>query len=748
MGIDLHQHKLKTLQGKFFFFVLPPVIACFLLFSLLYSVVSFREKKEDLVRNLQEHAEIQSVLLAKTLWDINFAMTAMQMESILLIPNVSGVRVVEFTTDTVLEQGTLPEMDETNDYLLHQMPIIYEAPSKKHQVGYLTLVADITEIYTPLGQTLFRDLFLLLLLILVIVASAVWANKRIIGRPLAFFLQAIRTEDKEKSRKQIDWEVEDELGTVIRAYNKLLANVDEAQLAVQESEEKFRNVVERANDGIVILQNDVISYANAKAAEIVGYQIEEVLNTPFLSLISPNEQPKVMERYQRRHAGEDVISVYGTELLHKDGKIVFVEINTALLTINGVASSLVIVRDVSARKEEEQARRELELKLQQAQKMEAIGTLAGGIAHDFNNTLGAIIGYTEMARREVVDASKLGQHLDKVLVASLRAKDLVGQILAFSRQAESEKKYILPHQIIEEVAQLLRSTIPSTISIELDLDDSCGMIKADPTQFHQIVMNLCTNAYHAMEAGGGVLRISLKRKEITLEDLFDEPTLVAGRYVELTVQDTGVGIDPADQKRIFDPFFTTKEVGKGTGMGLATVHGLVKNHGGTISCTSEKEKGTQFQVLLPEKRKQAEPVTENNQVLPLGSEHILYVDDEPFLAELGKQLFESLGYTVTAETSSRHALQLFRDQPHRFDLVITDQTMPELPGTELAGELFAIRPEIPIVLCTGYSSIVDRKDALAQGIKEFVMKPMVMNEIAPLIRRVLDTHEHSTQTPS
>ena len=744
MGIELHN--IKTLQGKFFLYVLPPVVACFLLFSLLYSVVSYREKKEDIITNLQEHAEIQSALLAKTLWDINFGLTAMQMESILLIPNVSGVRVVEFTTDAVLEKGVLPVIDEGNNYLIHQTPITYQAPSGKQQVGYLTLVADISEIYTPLGQSLFRDLFLLLLLILVIVASAVWANKRIIGRPLELFLQAIRTEEKEETRKQIDWDVEDELGTVIRAYNKLLASVDAAQLAMQESEEKFRNVVERANDGIIILQKDNITYSNARAAEIVGYQVDEVLGVPFLSLVSRSEQPKVMGRYQRRHAGEDVISVYGTELRHKSGKIVFVEINTALLTVGGIASSLVIIRDISARKQEEQARRELETKLQQAHKMEAIGTLAGGIAHDFNNTLGAIIGYSEMARRQVEGESKLGQNLDKVLVASNRAKDLVGQILAFSRQAESEKIYILPHQVIKEVIQLLRSTIPTTISIQLDLDSSCGMIKADPTQFHQIVMNLCTNAYHAMEVGGGIMTISLKSKDVRLEDLFDEPTLVAGKYVELTVKDTGVGIDPEDQKRIFDPFFTTKEVGKGTGMGLATVHGLVKNHGGTISCTSEKGEGTSFQVLLPEKIKQVEVVTKSNEELPLGSEHILYVDDEPFLTDLGKQLFESLGYTVTAETSSRQALQLFREQPQRFDIVMSDQTMPDMTGTELARELLTIRPDIPIVLCTGYSSIVNREEALTLGIKEFVMKPMVMNEIAPLIRRLLDSHQQPTDT--
>ena len=443
MNSDFRLSRFKTLQAKFFFYLLPPVIASFLLFSLLHSVISFREKKEYIISNLQEHAIVQSTLLAKSLWDMNFTTTTMQMESILLIPNVSGARVVEFTTETTLEEGYLPEGAADTRYLSHQSPINYSAPTGSQHVGDLTLAADISEIYPPLIRSLTRDILLLLILILVIMTSAVVANRRIIGKPLKLFLAAIRTAEEEQRRKQVDWESEDELGDVIKAYNTLVGNVDEAQQAVKESEEKFRNVVERANDGIIIIQDEKIVYANARAANIVGFSVEEVVGSLFITMVSEDKQSKVMDRYRRRHSGEEVVSIYDTELIHKSGKKVVVEINTALLTINGKGSSLVVVRDITQRKQEEQARRELENKLQQSQKMEAIGTLAGGIAHDFNNTLGAIVGYSEMARDEAEEDSSIRQDLDKVLIASNRAKDLVGQILAFSRQAESEKIYLL-----------------------------------------------------------------------------------------------------------------------------------------------------------------------------------------------------------------------------------------------------------------------------------------------------------------
>ncbi|MCK5228875.1 MAG: response regulator, partial [Desulfobulbaceae bacterium] len=397
-----------------------------------------------------------------------------------------------------------------------------------------------------------------------------------------------------------------------------------------------------------------------------------------------------------------------------------------------------IARDITKRRQAEKERVKLESQLQQAQKMEAIGTLAGGIAHDFNNLLGVILGFAEMAQDQAPEDSLIHADLDKVLSAGHRAKDLVAQILAFSRQTKSEQIHLHPQPILKEAIKLIRSSIPTTISVEQNIEDGCGAIKADPTQLHQIIMNLCTNSYQAMEEHGGILSITLDRTELTTDDLRDEPSLIPGSYVQLTIADTGPGINPDIQKHIFDPYFTTKEVGKGTGLGLSVVHGIVKNHGGMISADSKVGEGTTFHVFFPELIEMIEENVVAAHSMPTGNERILFVDDERLLADMGKQLLERSGYSVTALTSSREALEMFRAQPDQFDLVITDQTMPGLTGVNLAQAIFAIQQNMPIILCTGYSTTISKKKALAMGIREFVMKPMLKNDIAPLIRKVLD----------
>jgi CheY-like chemotaxis protein len=330
--------------------------------------------------------------------------------------------------------------------------------------------------------------------------------------------------------------------------------------------------------------------------------------------------------------------------------------------------------------------------------------------------------------------------LEKVLLAGNRARDLVAQILAFSRHTKSKQINLEPQPVIKEATKLLRSSIPTTIKITLKVDDDCGMIHADPTQFHQIIMNLCTNSYQAMEKQGGTLFIGLERTELTVNDFLDNESMVPGSYLKFTVSDTGPGIEKAVQDLVFDPYFTTKEIGKGTGMGLAVVHGIVKNHGGMISFKSSSDEGTTFHVFLPELKEAKEEDTKEPQTGPIatGEEHILLVDDEALLVDMGKHLLERLGYRVTAMTSSTVALEFIRKQDHQVDLVITDQTMPGLTGAELSREILSIHTEMPIILCTGYSSIMTRKKALNIGVRELVMKPMVRKDIALLIRQILD----------
>ena len=380
----------------------------------------------------------------------------------------------------------------------------------------------------------------------------------------------------------------------------------------------------------------------------------------------------------------------------------------------------------------------LEQKLMQSYKMEAIGTLAGGIAHDFNNILFPILGHSEMLLHDVPEDSPFNKGLHQIYNGALRASALVKQILTFSRQKDGELKLMKMQPIIKEALKLIRSTIPTTIEIKQDIQPDCGAIKADPTQIHQIVMNLATNAYHAMEATGGEMNIKLEKIELEESVLFN-PDIKPGPFACFSISDTGKGMDYELIEKIFDPFFTTKETGKGTGMGLSVVHGIVKKMNGAIKVYSEPDKGTQFHVYLP----LAEAVKEQQIInveasIQGGTEHILLVDDEKAIIEMEQSILERLGYKVTSRSCSVEALEAFRTAPDKFDMVITDMSMPNMSGAKLSTELAKIRPGIPVLLCTGFSETMSEEKAASLGIKGFLFKPVVMKDLAHKIREVLD----------
>lgn len=385
---------------------------------------------------------------------------------------------------------------------------------------------------------------------------------------------------------------------------------------------------------------------------------------------------------------------------------------------------------------------QMEQTLRRMQKLESIGTLAGGIAHDFNNILVPIVGYTEMTMERVKDDSIMMENLEEVLRATTRARELVKQILAFSRQTEQQPRSLRLQPIIKESLKLLRASLPTTIAMVSDLDEGCGPVLADPTQMHQIIMNLCTNAYHAMMESGGTLSLRLREVTLALEDRDEKLSLDPGEYARLSVEDTGCGIDADNLARIFDPFFSTKPKDQGTGMGLAVVHGIVRNHSGCVTVYSEKGKGTCFHVYLPRiAGPEDDQVEAIDRVVARGSERILLVDDEAQIAELEQVMLEGLGYHVTALTDSREALALFQSRPHDFDLVLTDQTMPQLTGAAMAKQILAVRPDVPIILCTGFSEALTEESAKAMGIRELVLKPILRSELSQTLRRTLDSEE-------
>jgi PAS domain S-box-containing protein len=387
--------------------------------------------------------------------------------------------------------------------------------------------------------------------------------------------------------------------------------------------------------------------------------------------------------------------------------------------------------------DETREREKVESQLRQAQKLEALGTLSGGIAHDFNNILAAIIGFTELVADHITEGSRGERHVQRIMEASIRGRELVRQMLTFSRKTEQEKKPLLLSDIVKETVKLIRATTPTTIDVRVKVQSESALILGDPTQMQQVLMNLCTNAAHAMRENGGALGIELSDFNVSGSG-GNFQSVEPGPYMKLIVRDTGTGILPDVIDRVFDPFFTTKKLGEGTGLGLSVVHGIIKQSNGYITVESEPGKGSTFTVYLPGVVGETETDAASEDVLPTGTERVLFIDDEAALVEMGEDILAALGYDVTSRTSSKKALSLLREDPHRFDLVITDQTMPDITGIELAKEILSFRADMPIIMCTGFSHLVDAEKARGAGIKAFAMKPLTKREIARTVRQVLD----------
>ena len=508
---------------------------------------------------------------------------------------------------------------------------------------------------------------------------------------------------------------------------------------LRETENKYRDLADSLPQVIFEVDlNGTLTYINHNAYVLFGYTQEEIAKGfNVLEAFIPEDKERV--------ALDIMLNIQGQKLgrqeytaVRKDGTRfpVSVHANRVLRgqTATGVRGILI---DLTATKLAEEEKKRLEIQLQQAQKMEAIGALAGGIAHDFNNILSAIIGYTELAMLNE-GAEHCTAELKEALIAANRAKDLVKQILAFSRQTDEDRMPVRVALVAKEAVKFLRATIPATIEIKTRLDEKSGAVLANSVELHQIIMNLCTNAQHAIGEQAGILEVEVKNAEIDLAQKNAVIDLEIGSYVKLSVRDTGYGMGADTIKRIFDPYFTTKEKGVGTGLGLAVVHGIVKKCGGAIRVESELGKGTTFHIYLPKADMTASIKAEQPKTIEGGSERILFVDDEKMLVDIGQQALQRLGYDVVSRTSPIEALELFKAKPDFFDLVITDKTMPGITGDVLAKELMSIRPNLPVIICTGYSQTIDHERAKQIGIKAFVMKPILINEIAAAIRRVLD----------
>lgn len=499
-----------------------------------------------------------------------------------------------------------------------------------------------------------------------------------------------------------------------------------------EERQRLSAAIEQSAEAIVVTELDgTIQFVNPAFERITGYSAEETIGkNPKILQSGRHDEHFYKEMWDTITAG----NVWRGRLINrkKDGTLYDEEavISPARDAAGNIINFVAVKRDVT-----QELR--LESQLRQAQKMEAIGTLAGGIAHDFNNILGGIINYTQIAMEDINDHDFVRDSLDWIMKLSERASDMVRQILAFSRKTEQEKHPIQLQSLIKESIKLLRGSIPANIEILSSIDEQTGCVLADLTQMHQILINLCSNAAYAMKEKGGYIEISLSN--CVLHKAAPEfPKLPPGDYVRLTVSDTGTGIEPAILGKIFDPYFTTKQVGEGTGMGLAVVHGIVEAHQGAIAVQSAPEKGASFVLLLPQATAEAQAVTTDERILPRGREHILIVDDEQAMVKPVTVMLKKQGYTVTSCKSSLEALQAFQKNPDIFNLVLSDQTMPQMTGEHLAQELFKIRPGIPVILMTGYSAMIDKEKAQRIGVKALLTKPFPKDMLVREIRKVLD----------
>ena len=504
------------------------------------------------------------------------------------------------------------------------------------------------------------------------------------------------------------------------------------------SELRYRSLFDSISDPIFIHgQDGLLKEINRSAGKILGYDRKELLGLNLMDLTAAGQAETMQKAFQNLKM-PNTFSLK-LSLLHRDGRRIPMEINSRLIMDRGEEAILSVARDISENKRAQEERAALEKHVRQAHKMEAIGTLAGGIAHDFNNILGAIIGFAELAQMKAAERGFEQDYFEMVLEASYRAKELVHQILSISRRTEQEKKPVMIGPIIKETLKLLRASIPTTVRIVQEINVIDAAIMADPTQVHQIIMNLGANASQAMAEKGGQLTVSLDEVEISPNDLRLKMGLIAGRYLRLTVNDTGMGIDPGVRDRIFDPYFTTKKAQEGTGLGLSIVHGIVKSYGGEIRVYSEPGMGSTFSLYLPA-LEDFKTDSESREELPLqrGNERILFIDDEQQLVRLGSETLKMLGYEVIAQISSLKALEIFRLTPEKFDLVITDLTMPEMTGLELAKKIKETRADIPIILCTGFSAKIASEKYTDAGISQVVMKPILTREISRIVRQELD----------
>lgn len=719
------------------------VIAISVISTIYFSTENSRSQKTNLTNSILNLANMSKISYAASLWNLN--QDDIESLNSALIANRHVIAVNIFESNHVFLTGMLKTENASSSSHIIRLHEAYVLPSgqtdikvisdqiiyKGRNIGSFDIYYSERYIQKEINRRNIGLIVSFLIIAFAIVSTIYFVMEKSLVKPILELADISHTISAQRDySSRVQKKNDDEIGVLYDSFNSMLETIESNEREVKKMQHFLSNIIESMPSTLITTDVDGTITQWNRAAEIMT-------GISAASIIGKNIWESLDMFHQYRNNVADVIKhgspvhFYNQKI---DGKeIKFMNVSLFPLIGNGVRGIVIRMDDVTElTKKEEQ--------LRQSQKMESLGTLAGGIAHDFNNILSGIMGYTELYKEQVSDRPKVYNSMIEVLKAAKRAKDLVQQILTFSRQTSQEKKPTVVLSIVKEVATFIRASLPATIEIKMELNVTSNVIMADPIQIHQVLMNLCTNAGQAMKDTGGILVIGLKEIFISKEDLMNFTSLTSGRYIELSIRDTGYGINKDDLERIFEPYYTTKKTGDGTGLGLAVAHGIVKDHGGEIKVYSEVGKGSIFKVYLPLAEKQMDEMRykEEEYVLPRGKERILFIDDEQMLVNLGKELLEELGYKVIAETNPDKAIEEFKKNKDAFDLVITDKTMPHVTGYDIAKELRAIRANIPIILCSGFQDKEELKKLFEFDINHFITKPISTNDMAEAVRNVLD----------
>jgi PAS domain S-box-containing protein len=698
-------------------------------FALLVAYYTSKQKAEaELQAKAEEYTDYIKNTLILPLWNYDFETIQAVCKAFLQNDLIAGIQVNDprsLVDVNMVKEDVRPTLVRTVDLIHLGLPVGQARISLSY--GYLTRLNR--QLFWSFALVILTNLISLLVLTGIILRLS-------LKRPLIRLNEIVGSYAAGDYHPSMQDVTHIELQPLVSTLNQMGRKIEHNLSTARKAERKYRSIFENALEGIyqTTLDGRILS-ANPAFARILGYDSPEQLMEEIVDIGEQHwKNPDTRQEMVRELLEHGIVTAFETRMVRRDGQLIWVQISGRpvydasgnLLHLEGM------VQDVTEKMH-------LENQIRQTQKMEAIGTLAGGIAHDFNNMLGVIIGCTELAMDGIAKDGKAAADMERVLDASLRAKDLVRQILTFSRQSESEFKPLILTPFLKEVVKFLQTTLPANMEVRLTQGPDNFTILADPTQLQQILLNLCTNSAHALSPDGGVIDIRLSEQIVASAEDSPASDLTTGAYVHIVVKDNGRGIAPENLHRVFDPFFTTKRVGEGTGLGLSVVHGIVENHGGAVYAESDPGQGTTMHVFLPSlKHPGFEPAPESNVLPPEGREKVFLVEDEPVLADILRRILAGLGYQVMLNTDAVEAWSFFESHTNRYDLALLDHNMATLTGVELAARMHRLRPELPIILFTGMNLELLRQDAEKAGVRSLLNKPLNRIDLAVAIRKVLD----------